>query len=313
MDKRLEGLAVNIPLPGGDFRLKTPVIAASGTFGYGLEFQPYGNIAELGGIVTKGLSLKPKTGNAMPRIAETCAGMLNSIGLQNCGVERFLRDYLPRLPQEGLQIIANIYADNLDDFAELAKILSSAPGLGALEVNISCPNVASGGALFGQNPVHAGKVTEAVKKNAGALPVIVKLSPNVTDIVDIAQACALAGADMLSCINTLGGMAVDLSSRRPLLANNVGGLSGPAVKPVALKAVWEVARSVPVPVIGVGGVSSAEDILEFIMVGAWAVQIGTANFASPERIFRLADELTELMHRLEIPDLASFRNSLRPY
>lgn len=310
MEKRFAKLAVNIPLPDREFHLKTPVIAASGTFGFGVEYEPYGNIAELGGIVTKGLSLKPKAGNPMPRIAETCAGMLNAIGLQNCGVERFVNEYLPRLPHDGPQIIANIYADNLADFAELAGVLSGAPGVGALEVNISCPNVACGGMLFGQNPVDAGKVTEAVRKNAGKLPVMVKLSPNVTNIVEIARACAASGADMLSCINTVGGMGVDIRTRRPLLANNVGGLSGPAIKPVALKAVWEVARAVPVPVIGVGGISRAEDILEFIMVGAWAVQIGTANFACPDRIFKLADELAELMHKLGIESCAAFRNSL---
>lgn len=314
MDKRLDGLAVGIPLHDGYFHLKTPIIAASGTFGFGLEFEPYGNIGDLGGIVTKGLSLRPKAGNPMPRIAETCAGMLNAIGLQNCGVEYFLKEYLPRLHRaDGPKIIANIYADKLDDFAELAKILGSAAGVGALEVNISCPNVACGGMLFGQNPVDAGKVTEAVKKNAGSLPVIVKLSPNVTSIVEIARACALAGADMISCINTVGGMGVDINTRRPLLANNVGGLSGPAIKPVALKAVWEVARAVSIPVIGIGGISSAEDILEFIMVGAWAVQIGTANFASPDKIFKLADELAELMHKMGIESCSSFRNSLRPY
>lgn len=313
MEKRLEGLAVNIPLPQGDFRLKTPVIAASGTFGYGLEFERYGSLSDLGGMVTKGLSLRPKSGNPMPRIAETCAGMLNAIGLQNCGVERFIREYLPRLPHEGLQIIANIYATSLEDFGELAAILSREPGIGAIEVNISCPNVSCGGMLFGQNPLEAAKVTEAVKKHAGKVPVIVKLSPNVTNIAEIARACAGAGADMLSCINTLGGMGVDIRTRRPLLANNTGGLSGPAIKPVALKAVWEVSRAVNIPVIGIGGISCAEDILEFIMVGAWAVQVGTANFASPERIFRLGEELSELMHKLNIKSCASFRNTLQPY
>lgn len=314
MEKRLEGLSVNIPLADGSFHLNNPIIAASGTFGFGLEFAPYGNISELGGLVTKGLSLKPKAGNPMPRIAETCAGMLNAIGLQNCGVEYFLKEYLPRLQElDGPQIIANIYADSLQDFAELAKILSRAPGLGALEVNISCPNVASGGMLFGQNPVDAGKVTEAVKKNAGELPVIVKLSPNVTSIADIARACASSGADMISCINTVGGMGVDINTRRPLLANNVGGLSGPAIKPVALKAVWEVAQAVSIPVIGIGGISTAADILEFIMVGAWAVQVGTANFTSPDKIFKLAEELSELMHKMEIESCAAFRASLRPY
>lgn len=313
MERRMENLAVSIPLPSGDFRLKSPLIAASGTFGYGLEYAPYGNIAELGGFVTKGLSLRPKPGNPMPRIAETSAGMLNAIGLQNCGVEHFLQEYLPRLPHEALQIIVNIYADKLEDFAALAGILSDVPGLGALEVNISCPNVACGGMLFGQSPADAARVTEAVKKNAGTLPVMVKLSPNVTNIVDIARACAGAGADMLSCINTVGGMAVDINSRRPLLGNNVGGLSGPAIKPVGLKAVWEISRAVPIPVIGMGGIASAADVLEYILVGAWAVQVGTANFSSPDRLFKLNDELCELAQKLNIGSLPEFRGTLRPY
>lgn len=313
MEKRVDTLGVSLPCPDGELRLKSPIIAASGTFGFGLEFEPYGNIVDLGGIVTKGLSLQPKQGNPMPRLAETCAGMLNSIGLQNCGVERFIKEYLPRLPHEALPIIANIYADNLSDFAALSKILSAEPGVAALEVNISCPNVACGGMLFGQNPIEAAKVTEAVKKEAGRTPVIVKLSPNVTNIVDIARASAAAGADLLSCINTLGGMAVDINTRRPLLANNVGGLSGPAIKPVALKAVWEIVRAVNIPVIGIGGISSAADILEFIMVGASAVQVGTSNFASPDRIFKLGDELADLMHKMGIESLDSFRGSLIPY
>lgn len=313
MDKRFEPLAIDIPLGDKSFHLKTPIIAASGTFGFGLEFEPFGNISELGGIVTKGLSLKPKAGNPMPRIAETQSGMLNAIGLQNCGVDYFISEYLPRLPHESLKVIANIYSDNIGDFAELAKILSVAPGVAALEVNISCPNVACGGMLFGQSPSDAAKVTATVKKHAGNLPVIIKLSPNVTSIVDIAKACADAGADMISCINTVGGMAVDIRNRRPLLANNVGGLSGPAIKPVALKAVWEITRAIPIPVIGIGGITSAEDILEFIMVGAWAVQIGTANFISPDRIFQLSGELLKLMAKLNIESCKSFRNTLQAY
>lgn len=313
MDKRNELLAVNIPLKGGSFRLKTPILSASGTFGFGLEFSPFGNLADLGGIITKGLSLRPKPGNPMPRIAETSSGMLNSIGLQNCGVERFIKEYLPKLPHEGMQVIANIYADNISDFAELAGILGSTPGIGALEVNISCPNVASGGMLFGQSAPAAAKVTEAVKKAAGNLPVIIKLSPNVSSIVEIARVCAASGADMLSCINTVSGMGVDIRTRRPLLARTTGGLSGPAIKPIALRAVWEVSQAVDVPVIGIGGISTAEDILEFILVGAWAVQIGTANFGRPDRIFKLADELADLMERLDIKDLATFRNSLQLY
>lgn len=313
MEKKIDHLAINIPLAGGNFHLKNPILSASGTFGFGLEYADFGHLSDLGGIITKGLSVKPKPGNPMPRIAETSSGMLNSIGLQNCGVDRFVKEYLPQLPHDGMQVVANIYADNVSDFAILAEILSSARGVAALEVNISCPNVASGGMLFGQSALAAAKVTEAVKKTAGNLPVIIKLSPNVTSIAEIARACAASGADMLSCINTVSGMGVDIRTRRPLLANITGGLSGPAIKPIALRAVWEVCQAVDTPVIGIGGIDSAEDILEFIMVGAWAVQIGTANFAHPNKIFRLAGELADLMEKLGIESLESFRGSIQPY
>ncbi|MDR2050289.1 MAG: dihydroorotate dehydrogenase [Deltaproteobacteria bacterium] len=303
-------LAVNIPWSGGEFRLNNPVLAASGTFGYGVEFASYGPLEALGGLVTKGLSLRPMPGNPMPRIAETPCGMLNSIGLQNCGLERFMREYLPRLPRNGPKIIANIYARNLADFSELAATLSRAPGVAALEVNISCPNVEAGGLLFGQEARAAAGVTAAVKKFSGDLPVLVKLTPNVTDITEIARACADAGADMLSCINTLSGMGVDVRSRRFLLARRIGGLSGAAVKPVALRCVWQVAQAVSIPVIGVGGIYTAEDILEFILVGAWAVQIGTANFSRPDRIFALPAELSALMDELDIASCAAFRGTL---
>lgn len=308
-----EKLAMHIPWAGGELKLKNPVLAASGTFGYGLEFMPYGNLSELGGFATKGISLKPMPGNPTPRIAETSCGMLNAIGLQNCGVEAFIRDHLPKLSQPGLEsikVIANIYAHNLPDFSELASILSAEQGIAALEVNISCPNVDAGGVIFGQNPSEAAKVTEAVKKNAGDLPVIVKLSPNVTDITEIAKACENAGADMLSCINTITGMAVDVNTRKPLLANITGGLSGPAIKPVALRCVYQVSRAVNIPVIGIGGIRSAADVLEFLLVGAWAVQVGTANFSRPDAIFRIAAELPELMEKLGIESCSGFRNTL---
>jgi dihydroorotate dehydrogenase (NAD+) catalytic subunit len=308
MDARLQTV---IPHSRGRLVLKNPVLTASGTFGYGLEFAPYGNLAELGGIVSKGLSLQPRAGNAMPRIAETPAGMLNSIGLQNCGVEEFINRYLPGLPLEEVAVIANIYAQDAQGFGELAGILSGrAKGLAALEVNISCPNVNSGGMLFGQNPQDAARVTGEVKKNAGALPVMVKLSPNVTDITEIAKACEDAGADMLSCINTISGMAVDVRRREPLLANIIGGLSGPAIKPVALRCVWQVCRAVKIPVLGIGGISTAEDILEFLLVGAHAVQIGTAGFRRPDRAFALVRELSALMDELGLDELDSFRGTL---
>lgn len=305
MDMRL-----NLPgLP--DFSFRNPILTASGTFGYGLEFAPYGDLTTLGGIVVKGLSLAPRAGNPMPRIAETPCGMLNAVGLQNSGVESFLRDKLPKLPWREVPIIANIYACDPAEFAELASILAREQGIAAIEVNISCPNVKEGGILFGQDAQAAARVTEAVKRVAGDKPVIIKLSPNVTDIATIARAVEDAGADMISCINTLSGMGVDIRTRKPLLANIIGGLSGPAIKPVALRCVWQVCRAVTVPVIGIGGIASAEDVLEFLLVGAHAVQVGTANFLRPDFSFRLVNEFTELLDKLGIADLEDYRGSLR--
>lgn len=298
----------SVRLPG--MELKNPVLTASGTFGYGLEFARFGDLRALGGIVVKGLSLKPRAGNPMPRIAETPCGMLNAIGLQNCGVEVFLRDKLPRLPYGETPIVANLYACDAAEFAELAGVLSAAEGVAALEVNISCPNVKAGGIAFGQDPAMAEKLAAAVKKRAGAKPVWVKLSPNVTDIVAIAKAAANGGADALTCINTLTGMSVDIRTRRPRLANVIGGLSGPAIKPVALRCVWQVTRAVAIPVIGVGGISSAEDVLEFVLAGAHAVQIGTANFMRPDMAFRIAEELPALMEALGIESLDAYRGTL---
>ena len=234
---------------------KNPILTASGTFGYGVEFANYGDLTHLGGIVVKGLSLKPRPGNPLPRVAETPCGMLNAVGLQNDGVESFLKNKLPRLPWHETPVIANLYATSPAEFAELAGILAAEEGIAGLEVNISCPNVKNGGVLFGQDPALAAEVTQAVKKHAGNLPVIVKLSPNVTDITAIAKAAEQAGADAISCINTITGMGVDVKTRKPLLANVVGGLSGPAVKPVALRCVWPVCNAVKIPVIGIGGIS----------------------------------------------------------
>jgi dihydroorotate dehydrogenase (NAD+) catalytic subunit len=295
----------------GGLLLKNPVITASGTFGYGLEFAPYGDLERLGGIVVKGLSLKPREGNPVPRIAETPCGMLNAIGLQNIGVERFIRDKLPALPWKETAIIANLYGQTEEEFSTLASILSAEPGIAALEVNISCPNVKEGGVQFGQDPGCAAGVTRAVKRAAGTTPVMVKLSPNVSDIAAIARAAESEGADMISLINTLSGMAVDVRARRPRLANIYGGLSGPAIKPVALRMVHQVCRAVSVPVVGLGGIVSAEDVLEFILVGATAVQVGTANFLRPDFAFRLVDEVVALAHELGITSWEEYRGSLR--
>jgi dihydroorotate dehydrogenase (NAD+) catalytic subunit len=301
---------MNLRVALAGLELKNPVMTASGTFGYGLEFAPYGDLRALGAIVVKGLSLKPREGNPMPRLAETPSGMLNAIGLQNCGVERFLKEKLPALPWRETPIVANLYACDPDEFAELATVLAAEPGVAALEVNISCPNVKEGGVLFGQDPAQAARVTAAVKKRAGNTPVMVKLSPNVADIAAIAVAVQDAGADILSLINTLTGMAVDVRTRKPRLANVVGGLSGPAVKPVALRCVWQVSRAVKIPVVGMGGVSTAMDALEFILAGAHAVQVGTANFIRPDMSFRLVEELPVLAREMGITDLAAFRGSL---
>jgi dihydroorotate dehydrogenase (NAD+) catalytic subunit len=300
---------LSVRLPG--LTLKNPVLTASGTFGYGLEFSVYGDLASLGGFVLKGMSLAPREGNPMPRVAETACGMLNAVGLQNVGAEAVIREKLPRLPWRETAVVANLYATSADEFGELAVLLAARPEIAALEVNISCPNVRHGGAAFGQDPEQAGLVTRAVKDCAGKTPVIVKLSPNVTDIAAIARAAADNGADMLSCINTLTGMAVDLERRTPRLANVFGGLSGPAIKPVALRCVHQVRRAVDLPVIGVGGIACARDVLEFILVGAHAVQIGTANFTRPDTAFRLPGEIAALMDKLGIQSLDELRGTLK--
>ncbi|GAB6060371.1 dihydroorotate dehydrogenase [Desulfonatronum parangueonense] len=301
---------MNLSVNCAGLDLKNPILTASGTFGYGLEFAPYGDLTALGGIVVKGLSWEPRTGNPMPRIAETPCGMLNAIGLQNVGVRRFVEDKLPLLPWAEVPVIANLYACDADDFARLAEYLSDQEGIAALEVNISCPNVQAGGVLFGQDPSQAARVTAAVKAKAGGKPVIVKLSPNVTDITAIAKAAADAGADALALINTLSGMAVDIRTRKPRLANIIGGLSGPAIKPVGLRCVYQVSRAVNLPIIGLGGIASAEDVLEYILVGAWAVQIGTANFLRPDMAFRIASQLPGLLEELGVKSWEEFRGKM---
>ena len=297
-----------VNLPG--LELKNPVMTASGTFGSGLEFAPYGDLSTLGGIVVKGLSLCPREGNLVPRIAETPSGMLNAIGLQNPGVEHFITEILPQLPWREVPVFVNLYAQSPEEFGELASVLAGVEGVAGLEVNISCPNVKEGGILFGQCPKSAAEVSRAVADNAGNKLVMVKLSPNVTDLAEMAKAVEDNGAQVISCINTLSGMAVDVASRKPRLANIIGGLSGPAVKPVALRCVWQVCNAVKVPVIGIGGVCSALDVLEFILVGAHAVQVGTANLLRPDAVFNIASELPALMQSLDIGNLDEFRGSL---
>jgi dihydroorotate dehydrogenase (NAD+) catalytic subunit len=295
----------------GGLSLKNPVMTASGTFGFGLEFAPYGDLKRLGGIVAKGISLAPREGNPMPRIAETPCGMLNAIGIQNPGVEQFIAKALPSLPWREVAIVANLYACDAAEFGELAGMLAAEEGIAAREVNVSCPNVREGGIAFGQDPAQIARVTEAVKKRAGNKPVMVKLSPNVTDITVCARAAEDGGADCLSLINTLSGMAVDIRRRQPRIANVIAGLSGPAIKPVALRCVHQAVRAVSIPVVGIGGIASAEDALEFILVGAHAVQVGTANFRRPDFAFGLADEMAALLAEIGASSLDEFRGSLK--
>ena len=291
---------------------KNPILTASGTFGYGVEFANYGDLTHLGGIVVKGLSLKPRPGNPLPRVAETPCGMLNAVGLQNDGVESFLKNKLPRLPWHETPVIANLYATSPAEFAELAGILAAEEGIAGLEVNISCPNVKNGGVLFGQDPALAAEVTQAVKKHAGNLPVIVKLSPNVTDITAIAKAAEQAGADAISCINTITGMGVDVKTRKPLLANVVGGLSGPAVKPVALRCVWQVCNAVRDP-----GHRHRRHHLCAGRSGIYPRRCARGGNRNHElrpprrRLPNRPEELPHLCQQLGIKNLAEFRGTLQ--
>ncbi len=277
-------LSVNI----GSLELQNPVMTASGTFGYAREFEDLVNLHRLGGIIVKGISLEPRAGNPPQRIVETPCGMLNAIGLQNVGVDRFIAEKMVYLKGIGVPVLVNILGDSVEEYRQLTERLRGVEGIAALEVNISCPNVKKGGVAFGTVPSTAAAVTEAVKK-AADVPVMVKLSPNVSDIVEMAKAVEGGGADSISLVNTLIGMAIDLKRRRPVLANVIGGLSGPAIKPVALRMVYQAAAAVDIPVVGIGGIESAEDALEFILAGATAVQIGTANFINP----RVSEEVVD--------------------
>jgi dihydroorotate dehydrogenase (NAD+) catalytic subunit len=280
----------------GDLVLKNPVMTASGTFGYGEEFAPYGDLNRLGAVIVKGLSLEPRTGNPPHRMMETPSGMLNAVGLQNIGVRAFIREKLPYLRRFDCAVIANIYGETLEEYERVAGLLSRASGVAALEVNISCPNVHRGGIAFGAQPDAAAEVTRRVKA-AAALPVMVKLTPNVTDIAVIARAVEEAGADAISLINTLTGMSVDVERRIPHLANVTGGLSGPAIRPVALRMVWQAVQAVSIPVVGVGGIMAARDALEFLIVGARAVQVGTANFIRPAVTMEIIDGISAYLAR----------------
>lgn len=303
------GNRLNVEL-GGGLQLKNPIMTASGTFGYGSEFANFVDLHRLGAIVVKGVSLKPRLGNPPPRIVETSSGMLNAIGLENVGVEKFISGKMPFLREIGTPVIVNILGDSVEEYSELAEKLSDIDGVSALEVNISCPNVKRGGVAFGTDPVMVQKVTESVKSRS-SLPIIIKLSPNVTDITATAKAAEDGGADTISLINTLMGIAIDHRSRKPKLANIIGGLSGPAIKPVALRMVWQVANAVNIPIIGIGGIMSSEDALEFIVAGASAVQVGTANLVDPDATERIIEGITDFVEETGCQSIRDIVGTLR--
>lgn len=296
-------LEVNL---GAGLVLNNPVLTASGTFGYGTEFSPFLNLEKLGGFVVKGTTLEPREGNDYPRMAQTPSGMLNAVGLQNKGVDYFIDHIYPELRGLDTNVIVNVSGKSVEDYAETARRLAERTEIKAIELNISCPNVKQGGMAYGTTCSGASEVVEAVRR-VWPRHLMVKLSPNVTSITEIALAVEAAGADSISLINTLLGMAVDVEHRRPVLSTITGGLSGPAVRPVAVRMVWQVAKVVKVPVVGLGGICCGRDALEFIMVGASAVQIGTANFISPDTAGRCVDEIKEFCIRQGVKDIAELR------
>ena len=292
-------------------RMKSPVVVASGTFGFGREYGEFYNLEELGGICCKGLTPVRREGNPPPRIAETPMGILNSVGLQNPGVDAFIAQELPELKKHDLAIIANISGNTPEEYGEMCEKLSQA-GVDMIEVNISCPNVKAGGLAYGTRPELAAEVTQIAKRHA-TVPVMVKLSPNVTDITEIARAVEGAGADALSLINTLRGMRIDINTRRPVLHMNTGGLSGPAVLPVAVRMVWEVANAVSIPILGMGGVAKGEDAAQLMMAGACAVAVGTACFADPYAPLKVRDELAEIACRLGHERVSDLTGTVQPW
>jgi dihydroorotate dehydrogenase (NAD+) catalytic subunit len=293
----------------GSLKLKNPLLAASGTCGYGVEIAHVVDLGTLGGIVTKGLYMAARDGCEVPRIAETPSGLLNAIGLQGVGIRAFVEKVLPQLRAHDTAVIVNVCGETVEEYAEVSRIASDAEGVHALEINISCPNVKTGGIAFGTDPVMTRDVVAAVRK-ASPLPVIPKLSPNVTDITVFARACEEAGADAISCVNTFLGLAIDVETRKPKLAFGTGGLSGPAIRPLAVRMTWQAARAVKIPIIGIGGIASAEDALEFFIAGASAVQVGTMNFSRPNIYAEIESGLREYMVRHGLKDLSALVGSI---
>ena len=306
----MPSLSPNLEVNIGGVAMKNPVATASGTCGYGDAYTDFYHPNLLGALVTKGISLEPRLGNSTPRIAETPAGMLNAIGLENVGLKVFLNEKLPPLRDSDVTVIVNIFGNTEDEYVHLAETISAAVGVHGLEANISCPNVKAGGIEFGTDPQVAGKLVAKIKAVAGR-PLWVKLSPNVTDIAAIAQAVEQAGADAISAINTLKGMAIDLDKREPILANVTGGLSGPAIKPIALRMVHEIARAVKIPVVGIGGIVTARDALEFLTSGASAVQIGTASFLDPRAPIQIINGIKSYLREHNIQNVQEIIGTLK--
>jgi len=298
-----------LPVEIAGIRFKNPVMGASGTFGYGLEMAELIDLNRLGGFATKGLSARPLAGNPPARIVETHGGMLNAIGLQNIGARAFIEDKLPLLRKYDTRVIANVFGYSDDDYLEAISILNDGDGIDAYELNISCPNVKEGGIVIGNSAYAASRLTEKAKR-ASARPLIVKLSPNVTDIASLARAITEAGADALSLINTLVGMSIDVNTRRPRLNYGTGGLSGPAIRPIAVRMVYEAASAVSIPLIGIGGIASAQDALEFLIAGASAIQIGTANYYDPRVTIKVIDGLNDYCQKNHVVNISTLTGSL---
>ncbi|MBI5966753.1 MAG: dihydroorotate dehydrogenase [Deltaproteobacteria bacterium] len=300
----------NLAVDLGPLNLKNPVMAASGTFGYGEEYSGIIPLGSLGAIITKGLSLQPRKGNPPPRLAETPAGMLNAIGLENVGLEIFLREKMPFLRRVRCPVLVNIFGSTAKEYAEMARRLAEVEGIAGLEINISCPNLKKGGVIFASEPKSVHQVVSKIRR-ATSFFIMVKLSPNVADIVQIALAAEEAGADAVSLINTLTGLAIDVRTRMPILGNITGGLSGPAIKPIGLRMVWQVAQAVHIPIVGIGGIVTAEDALEYIIAGATAVQVGSAHFIDPRASLRIIDGIQSYLKANEIPNIAPLVGSLK--
>ncbi len=294
----------------GSLKLKNPVMTASGTFGYGTEYRELMNIDQLGAVITKTVTLEPRDGNSMPRIAETPGGMLNSIGLANVGVERFIREKLPLLESLDTRLIVNVAGNTIVEYRRVVERLNEQDRIDAFEINISCPNVEQGGLAFGTDPAITKQIVKMIKE-VTRKTIIVKLTPNVTDIITIAQAAVDGGADSLSLINTVLGMGIDIKTRKPMLGRGIGGLSGPAIKPIALAKVYQVARTVPVPLIGIGGIMSAADALEFIIAGATAVEIGTLTFVEPDGAFKVLRGIEDFCQKNQIKKITDLVGSLK--